>query len=253
MVRKILFSLICFFSIYSCKQQKLSYVTKHFELKDTQCKSKNCTSVNFQYVYFEGENADTLNKVVDEYIGASFVDDSLVKQTPEQAAQAFIEMYREVQKEFPDADMPWYLKRKLMVDTQFNNIITLEYSESSYTGGAHGSYFTQYNSYQLKPFKILWIGDFLLNPKDTSILIKIAESVFREDQKLGAYDNLEEAGFFFENGIFRLNDNFHFTSTGLEFHFNIYEIQPYAMGEYKLLIPYNKIDNLLNKSMLQPL
>lgn len=230
---------------------QLKFKEVEVQAKDDTCQTNTCTTASFRYVQFEGLAADSLNKVVEEVIGSSFFNDSFSVASPKETAQKFIAVYKDFKNEFPDNEQTWTLDKALTVDTLFKNIITLRFDESSYTGGAHGSYYTQFNHFQLKPFRIMWLSDFLNNPQDTFQMIKIAESVFREKEELGAYDDLEEAGFFFEKGIFRLNENFHFTKEGMEFQFNIYEIQPYAAGDYRLLIPYNKIAHLLNKKLLQ--
>jgi len=58
-------------------------------------------------------------------------------------------------------------------------------------------------------------------------------------------ENLEEAGFWFNEGNFKLNDNFLITTDGLKFFFNSYEIGPYAIGTTELLIPFSRIKNIL--------
>jgi hypothetical protein len=246
----IVIGFLLFFTSCKFSNHRLTYRDVELQLKDDTCQTNNCTNVSFRYVKFEGEAADSLNKIVDETIGAFYFNDSFSVDSPKETAQKFIAVYKAYRNEFPENEQTWILDKVLKVDTLFENVVTLRFDESSYTGGAHGSYYTQFNHFQLKPFRILWLADFLNHPQDTFQLIKIAESVFREKEKLGAYDDLKEAGFFFENGIFRLNENFHFTKDGMEFQFNIYEIQPYSAGDYQLLIPYNKIAHLLNKKLL---
>ncbi|MFN8292332.1 MAG: DUF4163 domain-containing protein [Chitinophagales bacterium] len=252
-MKQLLF-ILSLLSLFACNNAKqiVKYTQQQVLVKDDTCQTNDCTTVNFKYIRFEGMAADSLNKIVQEMIGSSYFNDSFVVYAPKENAEKFIAVYRESRDEFPDHAAVWTLDKDLRVDTIFKNVITLRYDESSFAGGAHGNYYTQFNHFQLKPFKVLWLADFLNQPQDTFQVIKIAESVFREQQKLGAYDDLEEAGFFFEKGIFRLNENFHFTDKGIEFHFNIYEIQPYANGEYGLLIPYKKVEHLINKKMLQP-
>lgn len=238
---------------WSCNNSvsKLTYSNKEVFVKDDTCKTESCTNATIRYLEFKGTAADTLNKITLELVGASYFNDSFVIYTPEKTAKEFISVYHSAQEEFPESGITWMLDKQVSVDTVFKNMVTIRYDEASFTGGAHGNYFTQFNHYCLKPFKLLWLADFLNEPADTFQVIKIAEAVFRESEQLSAYDNLTDEGFFFEDGIFRLNDNFHFTKEGVVFHFNIYEIQPYAKGPYDLLVPYKKLEHLLNMKLLK--
>jgi hypothetical protein len=241
--------------VFGCQHpsNRLKFKEVEVKAKDDTCTGSDCTTAHFRYVQFEGTSADSLNKFVLEVIGTSFFDDTISRGTPREMAEMFVAAYKDFKKEYPENGQNWLLDKELKVDTMFKNCISLRYDESSYTGGAHGNYFTQFSHFQLKPFRIMWLADFLKQPQDTTQIIKIAESVFRENEKLGAYDDLEEAGYFFQKGIFRLNENFHFTKEGIEFLFNIYEIQPYSEGAYILLIPYKKIEHLLNKELMSSL
>jgi hypothetical protein len=44
------------------------------------------------------------------------------------------------------------------------------------------------------------------------------------------------------------NDNFFVTKGGVGFHFNIYEITPYAVGSFDAFIPFNELKGLLKEN-----
>lgn len=229
----------------------LTWKEEQIVVKEAGCAAADCAFADFRYIIFEGIGAPQLNKQVEEIMGSSFLGDSLIVSTPKESAENFIAAFEANRKDFPDDSAKWMLDREIRPDTLFENIITLRYDESSFSGGAHGMYFTNFNHFQLSPFKTLWLADFLNNPEDTVLVTALAEVIFRNKQELGSDESLEEAGYFFAKGVFRLNENFHFTEQGLEFHFNIYEIQPYANGEYKLLIPFDKIERFLKPSIFK--
>jgi len=59
-----------------------------------------------------------------------------------------------------------------------------------------------------------------------------------------------EAGFYFDNDVFTLTDNFAITKKGLKFVYNPYEVAPYALGQQEIMIPYALIKELIRKDGL---
>jgi hypothetical protein len=76
-------------------------------------------------------------------------------------------------------------------------------------------------------------------------LTKIAENKFRRLFNIPANKDLINAGFFFNKGIFRLNDNYSFSNYGITFKFNPYEVAAYVYGAPEITIPYSEIKNLI--------
>jgi len=59
-----------------------------------------------------------------------------------------------------------------------------------------------------------------------------------------------EAGFYFEQDIFTLTDNFAITKEGLKFVYNPYEVAPYAFGQQEIIIPYTSLKEVIRKDGL---
>jgi hypothetical protein len=87
-----------------------------------------------------------------------------------------------------------------------------------------------------------WTGLF----KDSMAVLKIAESEFRKIKSIP--ENTATNKEWFWNGLFYLPDNFAFTDAGLLFHYNSYEIAPYALGATELIIPYEKLNPYFKKT-----
>ncbi len=75
-------------------------------------------------------------------------------------------------------------------------------------------------------------------------LTPIAEVYFRKARQLSPTADLKEAGFWFPDGRFKLNENFGLTDTALLFNFNMYEIAARSMGETRIAIPLTGIPGL---------
>ena len=96
--------------------------------------------------------------------------------------------------------------------------------------------------------------DEIIPPDKQNQLTKIGEAEFRILKELSAEADLGQAGFWFENNKFYLNENFLITDSSLVFYYNNYEITAYAFGPTELIIPYSKIKTLVDdKSLIKPL
>jgi len=96
--------------------------------------------------------------------------------------------------------------------------------------------------------------DEIIWPDKQAELTKVGEAEFRKLKELTAEADLGQAGFWFENNEFFLNDNFLITDSSLVFYYNNYEITAYAFGPTELSIPFSKIKSLVDdKSLIKPL
>jgi hypothetical protein len=161
----------------------------------------------------------------------------------------FIQDYEEFIKEFPDSYQSWFIERTGEVKLNKENIFSIDFMEYSFTGGAHPNTYVTFKNFNLNDGEEINLDD--LFPKDKQQeLTKIAEAEFRKLKELTSEADLGEAGYWFENNEFYLNDNFLITDSSLVFYYNNYEITAYAFGPTELEIPYLKIKNLLNEKSL---
>ncbi len=139
---------------------------------------------------------------------------------------------------------PWY---KNVVATVWINtplVLTLSTFVDEYTGGAHGLHYNILSNIDVTTKRKIELKDIIQKEKMKDFTKK-AETLFRKLENLSQNESLEDK-FFFENGIFALNDNFGLTKSNLVFYFNEYEIKPYAEGPTTLEIPYEEIDEFLS-------
>ena len=100
-----------------------------------------------------------------------------------------------------------------------------------------------HHNIDLKTAKQIALSDIFIEGYEKK-LNEIAEKIFRQLYEVPRRQNLESAGYWFENNRFRLNENFSLGRTGITFQFNQYEIAPYAAGAPELFIPWVKIMDL---------
>ena len=116
--------------------------------------------------------------------------------------------------------------------------------ESGYSGGAHGYNGTYFKNYNLNG-NIIKLDDLFIKEYQNK-LEKIAYKAYRDYRNLKPNQSLND-DCWFEND-FVLAKEFAITSNGLEFLCNNYEVMPYACGQVKFVIPYNKLEPIVDKS-----
>lgn len=176
---------------------------------------------------------------INDFIYQRLVVDS-GKNSLEEIGDEFIHDYDEYyeQSSFKSS---WYVLKNDSVVVQTKDYIGFKSDYESYTGGAHGNYYTNFLNYDVNKNKEFEITDFII---DDTKLLNLAETIFRKQEKLSENQTLSE-DYFFENDVFSLPKNFILEKEGILFIYNIYEIKPYVSGQTELLIPYSSLENLL--------
>lgn len=209
-----------------------------------------------QYFVENEENIDTAYfKISYPFFEDKYINDALSPyilldgdDNIENAAESFILGYNEFVEESSTEiiNFPWYKNISSEVWVNTPAVLSLATAVDEFTGGAHGIHYTVLSNFDVAKKKKIEIEDIISKEKLPS-LTKIAEKHFRKKENLSDTASLQKK-FFFENGIFAINDNFGLTKSGLIFFYNEYEIRPYAEGPTLLEIPYSDIVSILNPS-----
>lgn len=140
----------------------------------------------------------------------------------------------------------WAVDVSNSIDETNSGYVQLSLNSWTYTGGAHGNGWSEDLLLDRESGRVLYLSDFFT---DIEALTNLAEPIFRGSQGLEMDASLEEAGYWFEGGVFHLNENFAFTNESIEFFYNTYEIAPYAAGPISLTIPLDQIKHLLKRKI----
>lgn len=112
---------------------------------------------------------------------------------------------------------------------------------SSYLGGAHGMYSTEYHTYSLADGYELSAADLLgeekMEPLQALIRTKLCQTYNAAND-----EDLSAAGFFPD--YISVTDNFRITPEGMIFHYNPYEIACYANGEIDVEVTREELEAL---------
>ncbi|MBU1099659.1 MAG: DUF3298 and DUF4163 domain-containing protein [Bacteroidetes bacterium] len=237
------------FSFLEKSSIPLKYETVIFEKAYGDCDSEEapCATVKLEYPVFENRDGvvilPTVQSTVTKLILNAGMDEG-DNMTSDDLYNNFVNDYKGILADFTDYFIRWGLTREVKVIRNDGKYLTFLFYEYSFAGGAHPNYTTTFYNYNLVTNKVLALKDIILDGA-YSELTKIAEKKFREKREMNADESFAEAGFWFEDNAFILNENFCLTDSSLKFFFNSYEIAPYALGTTEIAIPFEELKNIL--------
>lgn len=219
----------------------LSYGYKHIrEISPYFIENGNTLDTSYyeiEYPVFENEK---INEAIQPYI---YIDR---ENNAKDAAQAFLEGFNTFVEEIKPENIreAWYKEVQSTLILNTSLFFTLQTTLHEYTGGAHGNHYSLYTVFDIERRTKINLTDLFLSGK-LEHLKNIAEEKFRKQEHLSDTSSLAK-NYFFESGIFALNDNFGLTKSELIVYYNEYEIKPYSEGVTVIKIPYIELRELLN-------
>lgn len=245
---------------YACstkdEEQKTGVVRDSLEYKpvninrsygDCADESSNCVSVDISYPEFISQDRDSIVTSINSYIQQSLLYYSYGEVTPttiDELIQQMINDYKNQQEEFPDYTIGWKESNKISVVFNKEGILSLEFFEFEFMGGAHPNTTVAYENFNTNTGSKIVYSDIFVDGYE-STLNKIAEKEFRSVRNIAPDANLDSLGFWFNKNKFELTENFAITDSGLIFFYNNYEIAPYAWGSTKIELSYASIKDII--------
>lgn len=198
--------------------------------------------IEYHEIINNGIFSDSINQFILNYLlSLPFNEDHYANF--DEIADSLMSNYISVQQEFDDYHTGWYIHANSNITGIFNNIISITSEEVIYTGGANVFYDLTYSNFNLNSGKLVTLENIIIDDNIAKIE-KLGEDLFTEMKNIQTNQSFEEAGFWFENEKFSLNDNFAITDSGLVFFYNLYEIAPRSEGTTLLFIPKEKLNSL---------
>lgn len=240
---------------HTAASDTLQYVQQDKMLSYANCvpdSSSSCTYIHFSYPGFTGLTSP-LQDSVDEMLTQVFTDGEDNKGTindVDSLQHKFIQEYSAFIAEQKDYKTPWYINKNVNVLLQNKRWITFSYSLSSFTGGAHGIQEQHYILLDRNTGKRLKLFDFF----DSTAIYKLtalADPLFRSEKLIAPSQTYEDAGYWFKDEHFYLNNNFYIHKEGITFCYNPYEVSSYANGSTVITIPAAKIGKLVRKEWME--
>lgn len=139
----------------------------------------------------------------------------------------------------------WLKLKSVRIQYNENQILSLEFYDHGYTGGAHGLSISKFIIIDLNDGHRLSLDE-IFRPDYRNDLRDILNAQVRKQYDIANNTDLRDAGFWVES--FDPSENFYLNKDGLGFYYNQYEVAPFAMGPVDIFIPYNKLKRIMNTS-----
>jgi hypothetical protein len=227
----------------------LHYTRQHAQQTYNGCvadSGNTCTYISYHYPQFDSMASpvhDSLRVLLKSLLHQEY-------ESVPAAQKAFINDYADMMKGDSSYMSPWFEEKEVEVLLQNKRWITLGFHFSAYTGGAHGSNEQHYFLLDRETGEHLTLYDFF----DSTAIYKLtalADPLFRSEKMIAPSQTYEEAGYWFKDEHFYLNNNFYIHPGGITFYYNPYEVSSYANGSTVITIPANKIGKLLRQEWRQ--
>ena len=218
-------------------------------ISNEECEKCSSVKINIPKALGNTKLVESINiSLKEEIIEWLNFDEESNAQSIEEAMDAFINDYKDLNAKYPEESMPW--EATINGEKTFENAIVLTLKLESYlfTGGAHGlSNLRFLNFDKLKGTELDRQELF----KSEKRFVTFAETLFREQENIPAEAGINSTGFMFETESFYLPENIGYTDKGLLLFYEPYEIASYADGPITLTIPYHQANEFL-KLPIQP-
>ncbi|CAN5410305.1 DUF3298 and DUF4163 domain-containing protein [soil metagenome] len=239
-MKKLLSPFILCFVILGCKKDN---PPPHFEVLtideistlDCDPEEENCAyiSIHIPWASNSGSRNKAINQNIEKHV-LNLIDyqEESMPNNLESFSLTFIQNYEISAAEFPEYNIPWEANVEGRVLTNNPEIISIEFTLSLFTGGAHG--YTSKSFLNIHPAT----GE-KLAPDDifTPEFKDYAEEIFRKKHEIPHHESINSTGYFFDDDRFQLPQNIGFLRNKIILRYNVYEVASYSEGGIQIEIP----------------
>jgi len=250
MINKIVSIFAIVFILISCNEDKpLTFSSEEFnQSKLEECKGLDCPEISVNYLIASGNQE--VQKRINQAIEQEVIDglnpvrtDSVVNYNSiNEAAEAFINSYKEDKAAFPDMASGYESKIDIAKSRESNELVSLKSEIYGYMGGAHGFTILSYLNFDAQTGEKLANEELFIN---NNAFKNFAEKKFREKFDIPNDDAINSTGFWFKDEIFVLPEAIGYEGENLVLIYNQYEIASYAEGQIILNIPIEQAEEYL--------
>lgn len=233
----------------SCTPELSKPQPQSFSQEDLpSCASRDCPKIAIDYVSYTPHTLreTRLNTAVNSFIATSLYLEDPSKPplalTIEEAAKGFVASYWRDHAEFPDLDAEYFIESSVQETHRDTRLLTLEFKQYKYTGGAHGHQDVSYVNFNIKtgerlPSQVLF--------KEYNALRNHAEIAFRKKFNISPQSSINEHYFWFNDNTFTMPNSLGFSQDSLVLHYNQHEIASYIDTPIVLKISISEVEEFL--------
>lgn len=228
-----------FILFFACKDEprKANTVTEKpvltstsFTTSEGNCE-KSCAEFSARYPLVT-TGTPALRDSVMTWVDNKVRDYSIMSEMPptqrvtvENAGKEFLRLWKA-----DDAGFSYNFEMKDTILALTDKFVTLRLDFYIFTGGAHPNYFSEFAVFDATSGKVIPKSLFI---KDEKAVLPLLDTAFKAE-KQEAFDN----GYTYEGGQIPFPTQCAFTEKGVVFHYNTYEIGPYAMGDADIFLTW---------------
>jgi hypothetical protein len=222
----------------------LLYTYQTITQNKPNCKGKpdgSCFLIKIKYPVFK--NNQLINDTVQEFIINHFLPDGLHFTNLSQSAKIYLSNYN---KALTDAGLnkPEQVHFNIGIVRQDSSLLTIDLNDlQAHSPTTSPVPFDYYANFDVRSSHRIFLKDILVKNYQAA-LTKIADTIFRKEEKISDTTSLKNK-YTFKDNAFTLSNNFLITPTGLIFLYNPMDIKPLNTGQTEISIPYSKIKSLL--------
>ncbi|WP_417609733.1 DUF3298 and DUF4163 domain-containing protein [Owenweeksia hongkongensis] len=209
--------------------------------------AKNCVEVKIDELYINGGTNKASASKIEATLRKALSETDNSEGAPRKPQDIIANLekeYTQITKDMKNYDLSWEYIHNMEVYLNGNNLFGCSIYNYTFTGGAHPNGFKFYYTFAADKGTPVKLTDLIL-PNKFAEFKALAEKQFRETREIEEGQTFEEAGYWFENDAFALNNNFKYDVSGLTIMYNQYEIAPYSEGSITLEFPYSQIKGMV--------
>lgn len=236
------------------QSETILFETKSFDIADKRVQTDPVLQSHFKLSYPEitDEIPEEALSNINAHIAGFILDsEKPIKEFPniQKQAEKLFNEYDEAYREYSRTST-WLVDKNIKIVSKVGSLICLEFTESSYKGGAHPNSYTFYKTFDLIDGREVSMYE-LIDSTQIAALNTLRLDVLKEQKDdILPGENWKEFMFdeaFEENGEFYTNKNLRIGKDTFSFYYNSYDIAPYAFGPTDLKISIDQVKPYLLK------
>ncbi|MBD8491196.1 DUF3298 and DUF4163 domain-containing protein [Echinicola sp. CAU 1574] len=235
--------------IHVLEQASLRYEIDDFSQNACVGEDSVCAEVNMFYPIFEnGDEGLTswINLHIKEQLlmYLTWGEEEIQVDSLEAGAEKFLDGFVDFGRDYPESVHSWFNNTESEVSMLDDGTLSIFFSNSSFTGGAHPNHSVMFLNFDLINKKLLKEEDLVLDKQE---LLELSEKKFKEYHDVEVEINLKDDGRFFldENEQFFLPAAIGYEGEDFVMIYNSYEIGPYAMGQTELRFSLEELEGIV--------
>ena len=221
----------------------LSAITLRLSAKSKKCRS-SCSHYDVSWLFFT--NAPALNSAT---LSGLFSSDEIATNggfsSAERVLQLFAQQAAFFISEATEYQQQWSTDLKLVHELGKAGIHVLRIDDARYTGGAHGSFQTQFINWDAKQAKVLSLSDIILPEQEQPFWSEV------EQQYEDWLRSLESPESIMEGWPFQRTNNVALLAKHLRVQYQAYDLGPYSEGMPAFEIPYDRLASSIQPQLLK--